>query len=171
MKRIFLIVCLLFLCSACAINAPAIPACQVEPQWPPLTEPPQMVIDTGSMLIDIGCSSAQWEYDENPKDDLATAVIACGDHPLNRKDTMTRLPITGESVELSFPGGHRPDLVSIRCWSTDHWGNPEAPAESFTMDSHNLRLRDSGTVYEITAVWESYSQFSGEATYCFAVEP
>jgi len=170
MKHFCLIVCLLFLFSACGADAPAIPACYVGPEWPPLAEPPEMNIYTGDAFIDIGHSSAQWEYDENPKDDLASAVIACGDHPLNQKDTLTHIPVTGISTEVSFSGGHAPDTVFIRCWSTDHWGNPDAPAESFPMEGYILQLRDSGTVYEVTAVWESYDQFRGEATYCFVAE-
>lgn len=92
-----------------------------------------------------------------------TSQIACGSHPLDEAalhpSVLTLLPqdTSGtSSFSFSFSGNVYPDSLTIRKWSQDDIGNPQAQpllTSAFMAPLPLLEL-EPGYVYEITAEWK-----------------
>lgn len=137
------------------------------PQAEKLETPPELTVRAGEAQIVTGTGSYSWTYDVG--DGTSCGVEACGIHPLDGQGTWKVLPVTGVEVDLDW-GGYPPDEISVQCWSTDHWGDWEAAAETVLMENGAFVLRSSGYVYEVSARWENNGSCGGSAYYVFVAE-
>ena len=130
--------------------------------------------------------TSSWQYQNN--DGTSTAIESDSMHPLQAKEYMTALkllPSPYSSIEpykAYLQWDVVPDKVYVRCWSEDCWGqygNYEGTSEEISVDTLmidsepaakpiiSVKLKEGNCIYEVTAQWESYKNFSGTAHYSF----
>lgn len=117
---------------------------------------------TDSLVTDSLClSSGNYSWSCTVGDET-TSQIACGAHPLDEamlhpsRLILSKDDFPQPAYSFSFTGGLYPDSLTIRKWSRDDIGNPQASPLSVTAYVSPLpllELRD-GYVYEITAEWK-----------------
>lgn len=133
-----------------------------------LEEPPQL-----THLCDhtaFGALLGTYSWQKRISDGTSTAIEADGAHPLDCKDRLLKFDTTETTVTLDFK--EKPDaILSVQCWSEDHWGNPDADSEGVVMDGYEMELKPGGYIYEIIAEWSTEeSGYGGRAHYSFYVE-
>ena len=146
-----------------------------EPQKPtvedpdaPRKEPCSLTIANGSQTVNTVGGGYWWHYDLS--DGTQSGAKADALHPLDRKDRATFLVMDGTQAQLLF-GAEEPDKVTIRGWSVKHWGDFDAKAETIPVDGLSFELKNEGYIYEVSAVWDRFSDWGGTAHYTFCAVP
>ena len=141
-----------------------------------LREPPQLVVEDGEAGVEALRGTYSWHYGQGDK---GVGTDADSVHPLDAKDTMTPLVVKrgaeATTVQLTFDVA--PDAVSARAWDTAYWGQAafadaqglyeSVPVQKNDQDEWLLTLLDEDAVYGISAEWNRYDNFGGEAFYSF----
>lgn len=86
-------------------------------------------------------------------------------HPLDCKDLFSLEETTDHTATLRF--WEKPDTVSVRCWSDEHWYDPSAESEDVAVDGNVIVLKPGGTIYEVNAAWGTENGYGGTASYSF----
>lgn len=133
-----------------------------------LDEPPQL-----TLLCDhtaFGALRGTYSWQKRNSDGTFTAIEADGAHPLDCKDRFLRFDTTETTVTLDFK--ENPDaMISVQCWSEEHWEDCEAESEGVAMEGYDMELKPGGYIYEIVAEWSmEKSGYGGRAHYSFYVE-
>ena len=56
-------------------------------------------------------------------------------------------------------------ILSVQCWSDEHWGEPATNSEDVTIVGNVLTLKLGGYIYEVTAEWNTENGYGGTASY------
>lgn len=151
----------------------------------PLTEPPALTVINGSMQIEALRGGYEWECEN--ADGTSTAVIADCAHPLDMQELVPALPcqparagsLDAHTAYLCF--AVLPEKVTVRCWSTDCWGDNSAESDpvfvtlagsELTLDdafagAYRIPLTENNCVFEVTASWSGLDGCGGSASYSF----
>ena len=128
-----------------------------------LREPPQLVVEDGEASVEALRGTYSWHYGQGDK---GVGTDADSVHPLDAKDTMTPLVAKrgaeATTVQLTFDVA--PDAVSARAWDTAYW---DQAAIADAQGEWLLTLLEEDAVYGISAEWNRYDNFGGEAFYSF----
>lgn len=150
-----------------------------------LSEPPALTVINGSMQIEALRGGYEWE--SKSEDNTVCAVIAEAAHPLDAQQLVPALPcqpsragkLDAHTAYLCFDV--LPDKLTVRCWSTDCWGDSGAEADPvFVTAAGNEIALDGGSlgayciplvakncVYEVTAAWSTADGCGGSVSYSF----
>lgn len=102
-----------------------------------------------------------WMYPNG--DGTMAAVIADHAHPLDCRDILDPIYVTGDYVKLTFEDD--PDSVEIQCWPDTAWNSDAAP-EGVSSYGTAFDLKQGGYIYEIIAKWnESEVEHYGSVSY------
>ena len=98
-------------------------------------------------------------------DGTAESTIADSPHPLECKDLLSPpFETTETTATLRFT--EDPDtILSVQCWSDEHWGEPATNSEDVTIVGNVLTLKLGGYIYEVTAEWNTENGYGGTASY------
>lgn len=98
-------------------------------------------------------------------DGTAESTIADSPHPLECKDLLSPpFETTETTATLRFT--EDPDtILSVQCWSDEHWGEPATNSEEVTIVGNVLTLKLGGYIYEVTAEWNTENGYGGTASY------
>lgn len=130
--------------------------------------PPALtVVCEDTALCSMG-GSYSWWYDND--DGSRCGAEADSLHPLDAQEHLPMLAMTGAHAQLQFDG-EAPDAVSVRCWSTDHWGNTSAEGSVTTVADLTFPLQNEACVYEVIATWSRFDTWGGTASYMFYTAP
>lgn len=141
-----------------------------------LREPPQLVVEDGEASVEALRGTYSWHYGQGDK---GVGTDADSVHPLDAKDTMTPLVVKrgaeATTVQLTFDVA--PDAVSARAWDTAYWGQAafadaqglyeSVPVQKNDQGEWLLTLLEEDAVYGISAEWNRFENFGGEAFYSF----
>ena len=62
-------------------------------------------------------------------------------------------------------------ILSIHCWSEDHWTDTDAGSESVAVDGYEIELKPGGYIYEVVAEWSTEKNgYGGIAYYSFYIK-
>lgn len=132
-----------------------------------LNKPPAL-----NVVSDNTCSSAllgaySWQSKNN--DGTFTNTEADSAHPLDCADSLLQFETTETSAFLRF--AKEPDaILSVRCWSDEHWSDLTADSENVTVNGNEIKLKTGGYIYEVIAEWNTEkSGYGGIAHYCFYI--
>lgn len=164
MKRLIGICLFLLLLTGCA-RYPQISGTITTPSVPAKTVP-NLTVTTDGGVLTLSAGTASWNYDNG--DGTATGYEADGVHPLEAKKYLASLPVGGTAaVTCSFA---QPDAITVRCWSTEYWGNYDAEAEAIPVTDGSFPLKDTPCIYEIFAQWTTTQGCRGNGYYAFYTE-
>jgi len=147
---------------------------------PAFRQPPQLIVTACEMEIIALKGTSSWMYtDENGE---CVAVMADGNHPLLLKEHMPVLDIIPTVYSGAYPLGASlqfgkapniltPDDVTVRCWSSEVWGDTDAKSEDIPVKFDNgnifIELKDGDYIYEVTAEWDESRSACGLVNYSF----
>lgn len=151
----------------------------------PLTEPPALTVVNGSMRIEALRGGYEWRQKED--DGTVCTVIADCAHPLDMQTLVSALPCQpARAGELDAHTAYLcfdvlPDKLTVRCWSTDCWGDSDAEStpvfvtlaesepslDAPTAKTYRIPITENDCVYEVTATWNGDDSCGGSATYSF----
>lgn len=130
--------------------------------------------------VEAGRGTSSWTYKN--EDGTDTAVMADSQHPLSLVETMPVVELLPNYFSHTNPnivtlwfgssaGELPPNKIEVLCWSEKY---PTDDPESMEIVRENgkiaLQLKDGNYIYEITAVWNSSSQYGGTVRYHFRTE-
>lgn len=132
-----------------------------------LEEPPRLTIMCDETAF--GALRGTYSWQKRNSDGTSTATEADSAHPLDCENQFLRFETAETTADLHFT--ENPDaILSIQCWSEDHWGDPGADSESAAIDGYEIELKPGGYIYEVIAEWSTEkSGYGGRACYSFYV--
>ena len=133
-----------------------------------LEEPPYFGI-----VVDDTCYSAvrgSYSWQTLNPDGTVIGTEADSAHPLDCKEQLSPpYEVSERDAELEF--GEAPDeILNIKCWSDENWGNTEAEPENVEHKGNEITLKPGGNIYEITAKWNADNGYGGTASYYIYIE-
>ena len=132
-----------------------------------LEEPPvlRVVSDETAMTALLGTYS--WQ--RKNIDGTFTSIEADSPHPLDCKELLSP-PLETPEATAMLRFTENPDrIVSVQCWSDDHWSNLSADGEDVILNENTIELKSGGYIYEVVAQWDTDSGYGGTAHYSFYV--
>lgn len=155
-------------------------------------EPPALTVIYGDETLTALKGTSSWRYSNG--DGTQTGIEFDSMYPLQAKEHMTPLNLlpsvrsSTEPLRAYLEWSVMPDDISVRCWSTAHWGKTESQSEEIPvsivmLDSDppaaslaSVKLKDGDYIYEISAKWNRFENWGGTAHYSFytvkpAMEP
>lgn len=128
-----------------------------------LEEPPALSVVSDETALDAVSGTYSWQ--KTNVDGTAESTIADSSHPLECRDLLSPpFETTEATAVLRFT--EEPDtILSVRCWSDEHWGEPAANSEDVTIVGNVLTLKPGGYIYEVTAEWDAENGYGGTASY------
>lgn len=128
-----------------------------------LEEPPALSVVSDETALDAVSGTYSWQ--KTNVDGTAESTIADSPHPLECRDLLSPpFETTEATAVLRFT--EEPDtILSVRCWSDEHWGEPAANSEDVTIVGNVLTLKPGGYIYEVTAEWDAENGYGGTASY------
>ena len=153
-------------------------------------QPPVLTVSAhGNESITAMRGGYSWIYVKENGDEAG--ICADGLHPLQAKEYMPVLTvkpsvqshISPKVVYLDFE--YEPQAISVRAWSPEYYGNPEAESISVDVNTVEVDFADGGYdsyteleifpeeyIYEVAASWgnKAVDGFEGTAYYCFVAE-
>lgn len=129
-----------------------------------LEEPPALTIVSDN--TNIGALLGTYSWLEMNTGGTSTGVNADSPHPLYCKDLLPPFETTETTATLDF--AENPDtILSVRCWSDEHWAGSAASGEDVTIEGNVIGLKPGGYIYEVRAEWETDNGYGGIANYSF----
>lgn len=118
-----------------------------------LEEPPTLSVVSDETAIGAVLGTYSWQ--KTNIDGTAESTIADSPHPLECKDLLSPpFETTETTATLRFT--EDPDtILSVQCWSDEHWGEPATNSEDVTIVGNVLTLKLGGYIYEVTAEWNT----------------
>lgn len=131
-----------------------------------LEEPPALLLYSGQNAG--GALLGTYSWQRRNYDGTTTGICADAAHPLDCKERLRLFDASGQPATLCFAVW--PDeILSVRCWSDEHWGDPAAASEDVTVAGDEILLKPGNYIYEIHASWDAENGYSGTARYVFYV--
>ncbi len=158
-----------------------------------LETPPELTVLYNETSVNALKGTSSWTYKE--EDGNFVSINADSMHPLNAKEYMPSLKLLPSQFSHIDPNAAYlyfeviPDEVTVRCWSEESWGNPNAKSEevdvyilmfdssvdvpNFDSDTEippsiHIELKDGNYIYEVMAKWDSRELYGGTALYSFS---
>ncbi len=129
-------------------------------------EPPALTVVSDQTAC--GALLGAYSWQKNNGDGTVTATEADSAHPLDCKDLLPLLETSEPTAVLEF--SWEPDIVKVRCFNDEHWGNTDAESEDVTVNGNVMTLKPGAYIYEITAEWGTESGYGGTVTYSAYLE-
>ncbi|MCM1118291.1 MAG: hypothetical protein NC543_02925 [bacterium] len=132
-----------------------------------LETPPILTVTSDETV----CSTLLGTYSWRSRnwDGSSRSIDADSAHPLDCKDLLSLEfsleETTDHTATLRF--WEKPDTVSVRCWSDEHWSDPSAESEDVSVDGNVIALKPGGYIYEVCAGWNVENGYGGTASYSF----
>lgn len=127
-----------------------------------LEEPPALTIVSDETAMGALLGTYSWQ-EINP-DGTSTTTEADSAHPLDCEDLLLPFETAEMTATLNFT--ESPDaILSVRCWSDEHWSDPSANSETVAVNGNTIELKAGGYIYEITAQWSTENGYGGTAHY------
>lgn len=159
MKKLFLALGCCLLLTGCAHYAAS------QAAEGTVTVPPVLTLQAGEEMIEADTGSLVWEYDWGKDSSMKETVTTS--HPLERQKFIPTLTTAEQELALSF--SEACDSFTVRCWSDEHWDQPETEPEEARVEENVLTLLPGGYVYEVSAEWTSAQTHRGTVSYAFHV--
>lgn len=154
-----------------------------------LQEPPILTVFCRETSVEALRGTTSWWYENG--DGTQTGVNWDGMHPLQAVGYVPALYLLPSSYSRIDPYAAclrfkaAPDVVTVRCWSGDSWGQMDDPGEDIPVEAMEadpedgqpgeefaIQLKEGSHIYEVTAQWNRSEQYGGTARYSFyTVEP
>ena len=132
-----------------------------------LKEPPTLTVVSDNTACGALLGRYQWQQTDSAGNTVS--LLSESPHPLGQKDKLVRLDTSQTTALLQFP--KEPDaILSIRCWSDEHWGDLSADSESVAVYGNEIELKPGGYIYEVQAQWDVVSGYGGTACYSFYIK-
>lgn len=133
-----------------------------------LENPPKLDVISGNVCNDTLLGTYSWQCKNN--DGTFTNTEADSAHPLECGDLLTPFETTETNAFLRF--GEEPDaILSVRCWSDEHWSDPSADSENVSVNGNKIEIKTGGYIYEVIAEWNTEkSGYGGIAHYYFYIQ-
>lgn len=126
-------------------------------------EPPALTVFSDETSFGALLGTYSWQRKND--DGTSTSTEADSAHPLDCKDLLLPFETTEATAMLRFtenPGS----ILSVRCWSDEHWSDPTADSEDIPVNGNEIKLKPGGYIYEVCAEWDTEkSGYGGRACY------
>jgi len=127
-----------------------------ETSLPAVSSPPELFVLTAegtSIQALSGTYSWRWA-DENGQ---LHVIKADALHPLESQEFLSLVETAGSSIQLQFDTSTHgvPYHISAQCWSDSYWDHIGVAGQPLTVYDDQIPLQEGGTIYEITAKWNS----------------
>lgn len=127
-----------------------------------LEGPPALAVVSDE--TNMGALLGTYSWQKMNSDGTITATEADSAHPLVCKDLLLPYETTEATATLNFT--ESPDrILSVRCWSDEHWADPTANSEAVAVRGNVIELKSGGYIYEVTAEWDADNGYGGIANY------
>lgn len=128
-----------------------------------LEEPPALSVVSDHTSVSALLGTYSWQK----KDSYGNVTgIACDSaHPLDCKELLFPPYETPEATAVLMFAQDPDAILSVKCWSDEYWGEPEASSENAVVNGNVLTLKSGGYIYEITAKWNTENGYGGTASY------
>ena len=127
-----------------------------------LEEPPALAFVSDN--TNMGALLGAYSWQKMNSDGTSTATEADSAHPLDCKDLLLPYETTEVTATLNFT--ESPDrILSVRCWSDEHWADPTANSEEVIVRGNVIELKPGGYIYEVKAEWDADNGYGGTANY------
>ena len=127
-----------------------------------LEEPPALAVISDNVSCGALLGTYSWQIPNGDK--TPTDVEVDSAHPLDCKDLLVLLETTETTAALRFH--EEPDaILSVQCWSDEHWSDPSAKSEAVTMNGNEIELKPGGYIYEVKAEWNAENGYGGGIAY------
>lgn len=127
-----------------------------------LEEPPALAFESDN--TGMGALLGAYSWQKMNGDGTTTATEADSAHPLDCKDLLLPYETTETTATLNFT--ESPDrILSVRCWSDEHWADPTANSEDVIVRGNVIELKPGGYIYQVTAEWDADNGYGGTANY------
>lgn len=127
-----------------------------------LEAPPALAVISDNTSCSALLGTYSWQCPNG--DGTVTDVEADSAHPLDCKDRFVLLETAETTAALRF--NEEPDaILSVRCWSEEHWSDPSAESEAVTMNGSEIELKPGGYIYEVKAEWNAENGYGGGIAY------
>lgn len=146
-----------------------------------LRDPPDLYVTADEISIEAMKGTLDWTYKE--EGGKAVTINADSSHPLVQKEYMPCVALVPTVTAYTYPIRYArfqfgaspnefiPNTVSVRRWSAESWGNPEAESTNIEVDNENgniyFLLENGNYIYEITAKWNGSRAAYGTVRYSF----
>ena len=133
-----------------------------------LEKPPALDVIIENTCNDTLLGTYSWQCKNN--DGTFTNMEADSAHPLDCADLLHQIETTETNAFLRF--AKEPDtILSVRCWSDEHWSDPAADSENVSVNGNEIELKAGGYIYEVIAEWDTEkSGYGGIAYYSYYVK-
>lgn len=133
-----------------------------------LEKPPALDVISDNTCSGTLLGTYSWQCKNN--DGTFTNREADSAHPLDCADLLHQFETTETNAFLRF--AEEPDtILSVRCWSDEHWSDAAADSENVSVNGSEIELKAGGYIYEVIAEWNTEkSGYGGIAHYCFYVK-
>lgn len=133
-----------------------------------LENPPELDVISDNVCNDTLLGTYSWQCKNN--DGTFTNTEADSAHPLECADLLPPFETTETNAVLRF--GEEPDtILSVRCWSDEHWSDPSADSENVSVNGNEIEFKAGGYIYEVIAEWNTEkSGYGGIAHYYFYIQ-
>ena len=146
-----------------------------------LKDPPALKVSAGEQEVEALRGTTSWSYCvhgdrwEGYEADCLSAVDKAAKElvPVLK---YAPVPSDGKEVTYAFLSfAEAPDRVTVRCWDETAWEeiDPYDKGENVSVREKDLAvpLKESGTIYEVYAAWDSASLYNGNVYYSFYAVP
>lgn len=152
-----------------------------------LKSPPELTVVRHDSSVVATRGTTSWMYKND--DGTITGIESDSLHPLQTKEHMTPLYLHPSAYsridpyEAYLQWDHEPDLVTVRVWSEECWGQYDAPGEDISAEAmvtdfqynddgtsavdYMISLKDGNYIYEVIAEWNYPKNYGGVAHYSF----
>ncbi len=133
-----------------------------------LEEPPDLSVVSDETSFGALLGAYSWQKKDIDGNSISTNADSA--HPLDCKDLLSP-PFETPETTATLRFTEEPDtILSVQCWSDEHWGEPAASSEDVTIDGNVLTLKPGGYIYEVTAEWNAESGYGGTASYSIYIK-
>ena len=130
-----------------------------------LEEPPVLSVVSDETAVTALLGTYSWQ--RKNIDGTFTGIEADSPHPLDCKELLSP-PLETPEATAMLRFTENPDrIVSVQCWSDDHWSNLSADGEDVILNENTIELKSGGYIYEVVAQWDADSGYGGTAHYSF----
>ena len=132
-----------------------------------LEEPPVLSVVSDETAVTALLGTYSWQ--RKNIDGTFTSIEADSPHPLDCKELLSP-PLETPEATAMLRFTENPDrIVSVQCWSDDHWSNLSADGEDVILNENTIELKSGGYIYEVVAQWDTDSGYGGTAHYSFYI--
>lgn len=127
-----------------------------------LEAPPALAVVSDN--TNMGALLGSYSWQKMNGDGTVTETESESLHPLDCKDLLLTYETTEMTATLNFT--ESPDrILSVQCWSDEHWADSSANSEDVIIRGNVIELKPGGYIYEIKAEWDADNGYGGTANY------